>query len=210
MTSVDPSGAARPGRVAGLALLGVAAVALVIGLITVFGGNGSGQADGAGDAEQLTSEPPTSEPRPTTTSPSSTRPPSTTRPPSSTTRPPTSSTSAPTTRPPGGDNNGEPTKATPVRVYNNSTIKGLAARAADDLAAAGWPVAEVGNYSAGTIPTTTVYFRPGTGEEAPARELAADFGMRAESRFEGIADAQPGVIVIVTNDYQGLSGKNDK
>ena len=33
-------------------------------------------------------------------------------------------------------------------------------------------VAETGNYSQGIIPTTTVYFRPGTDEEASAKELA--------------------------------------
>jgi hypothetical protein len=115
-----------------------------------------------------------------------------------------------TAKPPGGDGNGESTKSTPVRVYNNSTIKGLAARAAADLKADGWQVAEVGNYSAGTIPTTTVYFRPGTDEESAARAIAADFGMRVEARFAGIKDAEEGVIVIVTNDYGASKGKNDK
>lgn len=33
-----------------------------------------------------------------------------------------------------------------VRVYNNSTIRGLAARVARDLTAAGWTVVDVGNY----------------------------------------------------------------
>src|SRR5699024_9803535 len=47
-----------------------------------------------------------------------------------------------------------------VRVYNNSKIKGLADRAAKDFRAAGYQVSEVGNYSAGRIYTTTVYFRP--------------------------------------------------
>lgn len=202
------SGSARPGRVAGVALLGVAAVALVIGLITVFGGNGDGRADG-NDEEQpprpTASSSTTASPAPSTSS----RPPAT-----SSSRPPTSSSApAPTTsspRPSGGDGNGESTKATPVRVYNNSTIKGLAARAADDLKADGWQVAEVGNYSAGTIPTTTVYYRPGTDEEAAARAIAADFGMRVEERFAGIQDAHDGVIVIVTNDYKVANGKNDK
>jgi len=201
------SGSTRPGRVAGVALLGLAAVALVLGLITVFGGNGDGRADGNGEEQP---------PRPPSSSATSTS--ATPRPPSSDTtsaRPPTSSSPAPskpatTTKPPGGDGNGESTKTTPVRVYNNSTIKGLAARAAADLKADGWQVAEVGNYSAGTIPTTTVYFRPGTDEEAAARSIAADFGMRVEARFAGIQDAHEGVIVIVTNDYQAAKGKNDK
>jgi hypothetical protein len=89
----------------------------------------------------------------------------------------------------------------PLRVYNNSTISGLATRAADDFRNAGWPIDEIGNYPQGVIPTTTVYYRPGTNEEAPAKALAERFGMRANPRFEGIQHASPGIIVIVTNDY---------
>ncbi|MBV8996872.1 MAG: LytR C-terminal domain-containing protein, partial [Pseudonocardiales bacterium] len=89
-----------------------------------------------------------------------------------------------------------------VRVYNNSTIRGLAARAAQDLSAAGWTVVEVGNYPWGIIPTTTVYYQDGTDQRAGAEAIAAEFGMRAEPRFSGIAQASPGIIVIVTNDYR--------
>lgn len=88
-----------------------------------------------------------------------------------------------------------------VRVYNNSTIRGLAARAAADLGAAGWTVIEVGNYARGTIPTTTVYYQEGTEQRADAEAIAAAFGMRVEPRFPGLSDAGPGVVVIVTNDY---------
>lgn len=199
MTS--PESSARPGRVAGLALLGVAAVALVIGVISLFGSNGDGQADGGnGDQPPASSTSETGEPT------------------GSETAPPGESTSAPaptttTTAPPGETTTTSPTpgpeKSVPVRVYNNSTIKGLAAEAAEDLAAAGWTVAEVGNYSAGRIPTTTVYYTPGTAEEAAARALGEKFGMRVEDRFEGIRDANPGVILIVTNDYRS-AGKDDK
>jgi LytR cell envelope-related transcriptional attenuator len=89
-----------------------------------------------------------------------------------------------------------------VRVYNNSTIRGLAARLARDLAAAGWTVSEVGNYPQGTIPTSTVYYQEGTGQRAAAEALGAQFRMRVEPRFPGIANASPGLIVIVTNDYE--------
>ncbi|MEY7972591.1 LytR C-terminal domain-containing protein [Saccharomonospora xinjiangensis] len=91
----------------------------------------------------------------------------------------------------------------PVRVYNNSTVKGLAAEATEDLEALGWDVVETGNYSAGVIPASTIYYRPGTDEEATARALAETFGMRVEPRFDGIADASPGLIMIVTSDYAG-------
>ncbi len=91
----------------------------------------------------------------------------------------------------------------PIRVYNNSTVRGLAADASDDLRALGWDVVETGNYSDGVIPASTVYYRPGTPEEALARSLAETFGMRVEPRFDGIADASPGIIMIVTQDYAG-------
>ena len=87
-------------------------------------------------------------------------------------------------------------------MYNNSTIKGLAESAAADFRAAGWPVTEVGNYPSGILPTSTVYFRPGTGEEASARRLGAEFGLRVEPRFPGLQQAKPGLIVIVTRDFQ--------
>jgi hypothetical protein len=194
--------------VAGLALLGIAAVALVIGMITLFGSNGDGQADG-GNGDQ----PPASETSETSQSSETS---GTGEPTGSETAPPGGSTTAPTTTttPPAGQTTTTtsptpgPEKSVPVRVYNNSTIKGLAAEAAEDLAAAGWTVAEVGNYSAGRIPTTTVYYTPGTSEEAAARALGEEFGMRVEDRFEGIRDANPGVIVIVTNDYRS-AGKDD-
>jgi hypothetical protein len=93
----------------------------------------------------------------------------------------------------------------PVRVYNNSTITGLAVKAADDVRANGWNVEGTGNYSQGTIPTTTVYFRPGTEEEASAKELASVLRARVEPRFDGIQSSAPGIILIVTNDYQGAS-----
>jgi hypothetical protein len=88
-----------------------------------------------------------------------------------------------------------------VRVYNNSTIRGLAARAAEDFTAAGWTVVEVGNYAQGTIPTTTAYYQEGTDQRDEAEALSAEFGMRLQPRFPGIANAGSGLIVIVTNDY---------
>ena len=206
MSSPESPSPTRPLRVAGLALLGLAAIALIIGLISVFGSNGNG----------------TAEPTPTSSSgPGSTseQPPSSSG--TSTSKPPSSSSGAPTTTtgpgesssppapPPGGDGNGEPGKTEQVRVYNNSTIPGLASQAADDLRAVGWNVVEVGNYSGGTIPTTTVYYRPGTAEQEAAEDIADDFGMRVERRFTGIEDFPTGVVVIVTNDYQGIGGKND-
>jgi hypothetical protein len=104
--------------------------------------------------------------------------------------------------PQAGTGGGNAAARGPVRVYNNSTVTGLAARAASDFRADGWQVGQVANYSSGNIPTSTVYFRPGTAEQSEASRIASEFGLRSEPRFSGIDDATPGLIVIVTNDYQ--------
>ena len=53
-------------------------------------------------------------------------------------------------------------------MLNNTTRAHLAARAADQFRAGGWQVVKVGNFT-GTIPSTTVYFTPGSGAEQPRR-----------------------------------------
>lgn len=184
-------------RLAGLALLGVAAVATVIGLITLgLDGDGSAATNTPTPTETTTGQD-TSEPgqEPTTTATSPTGPTTTTP-----TLPTTVTTTSPTTTRP---DDGKQAHNVRVRVYNNSTIRGHAARAADDIRKAGWSVDEVGNYAAGVIPTSTVYYRPGTPEQAAARALGNQFDLRIEPRFRGLKNAEPGLIVIVTNDYGG-------
>ncbi|OZM71002.1 glycoprotein [Amycolatopsis antarctica] len=226
-------GVSRPARAAGIALLGIAAVAAVVGGVTLVT---------TGDSEDTAAPPsssapdgpggvpvPPGEPTPGpggTATPSPTGQPTT--PPSPGPGEPGGPTSAaptpapgepggpPGTQPggePGGDQGGvagdqqASAKWVTVRVYNNSNIKGLAERAGQDLRGQGWNVAEFSNYSSGIIPTTTAYYRPGTDEETAAKALAASFGMRVEARFDGIRDSSEGVIVIVTNDYQAGGGK---
>lgn len=101
----------------------------------------------------------------------------------------------------GAENQKVNVKAVDVRVYNNSTISGLARTAGDDMRAQGWNVVEESNYSDGVIPKSTAYFRPGTDEEHAARALASDLGIDVAKRFNGIQDSSPGVVVIVTKDY---------
>lgn len=102
-----------------------------------------------------------------------------------------------------GDGAANEVERAELRVYNNSTIRGLAARAAEDFRSEGWRVVEVGNYSRGTIPTSTVYYQRETGQRAAAETLGREFGLRVEPRFAGIRDASPGLVVIVTRDYGG-------
>ncbi|WP_137724059.1 LytR C-terminal domain-containing protein [Prescottella subtropica] len=91
-------------------------------------------------------------------------------------------------------------KSVPVRVFNNSTVSGLAADTADTLTSDGWNVSETGNYSYGLIQNTTVYYGNSASEKQAAEEIAAELGVKAEPRFSGIASASPGVIVIVTSE----------
>jgi hypothetical protein len=192
-------------KAAGVALIGVAIIAAVIGGVSALsGGTGSNEAGPSGTATSPgPSGGPSSPPASPPTSPSA---PSTS----------TSASSAPSSpsSPPGQTASGQPgqpgqpgdqqasNKWVTVRVFNNSLIKDLAQRAAADFRGAGWNVNEVGNYSQGIIPTTTAFYRPGTDEEAAAKQLAQEFGIKADVRFPGIESASPGVIVIVTKEYQ--------
>jgi hypothetical protein len=101
----------------------------------------------------------------------------------------------------GGGSGGAAYGAVPVRVYNNSMIIGLAEKAGDQMRQRGFDVVETGNYAQGVVPVSTAYYRPGTDEQGAADAVAAQFGLRSEPRFPGIANASPGVIVIATNNW---------
>lgn len=222
---MSPSPRPSSGKIAGLVLLGVAAIALVIGLVTALSGPSEEQAgppvSGTGSASPTnggqTGGPPGSDGR---RQPGASKPgggpssPTTSYPRGSTTKvvppPPADGGGGRAGGPgaaggPGGDEQARvaSTRREPVRVYNNSKITGLAERAAADFRGGGFKVVQVGNYSQGIIPASTVYYRPGTGEQATATALANEFGMRVQARFPGIARSSPGVIVIVTNNYSG-------
>ncbi|HEV3357860.1 MAG TPA: LytR C-terminal domain-containing protein [Pseudonocardiaceae bacterium] len=195
--SASPTGPVRPARLAGFILLGVAVVAVGLGIFALAD-SAAGQTTTSGPTSQVTA-PETF--TPTTTK--STPPKTTTAAPTTTPSPTTTTTAGPTTTvipPPSGTPAPPPVQ---VRVYNNGTIKGLAARAAADLTNAGFDVVQVGNYAQGDIPTSTAYYTPAPGEQATAQAIGTKFGMRVLPRFPGIADASPGVIVIITNDFKG-------
>jgi hypothetical protein len=208
VTDPAPSGGPSPLRVGGLALLGAGAVAALIGLATLLPGGGGTSTPASPTPEPVPSAAPTAvaTPAPTVVAPPS-------APVTVPTAGPTGNVAGPpATAPPvapapapqvgTGGGGGSVAARGPVRVYNNGTTPGLAARAADDFRADGWQVGAVANYSKGIIPTSTVYYRPGTPEQSEATRIASEFGLRAEPRFTGIDDATPGLIVIVTNDYQ--------
>ncbi|ANY10051.1 hypothetical protein AFB00_13615 [Pseudonocardia sp. HH130630-07] len=207
-------------KIAGIALIGVGVVAGVVGL---FGLGGGGEQDPQaapppasaepvpGSEEPAPAPPPSSEsPAPDPDSPLTPGAPGTPGSPGYEGPGPAVAPPPPAPVPGGGEasaggsaaGEGSATAARPaVRIYNNSTIRGLAEKAAGQFRTNGWDVAEVQNYSTGVIPTSTVYYREGSGERAAADEIAKKFGMRVEPRFDGIQDATPGVIVIVTRDF---------
>lgn len=87
----------------------------------------------------------------------------------------------------------------PVRVFNNSEIAGLAAQTATYLEDEGFTISETGNYSEGLLPQTSVFYGTSPGEQQTATAVAESLGVTAQPRFEGIRNAAPGVIVIVTS-----------
>ncbi len=222
MAAPASPGSRPPLRVAGLALLAIGIIAAIIGLFTMATGGGNGtvaQAPLSSERVEPTADvvaPPTEgtvvapPPDAGTTSPGASAPfvpddgEGAT---GATPAPPVAAApggaGAAGGAPDGSGANGGGSATgvrAPVRVYNNSTIQGLAAKASADFRDAGWTVTEIGGYQ-GLIPRSTVYYRPGTAEEAAAKELAAAFRLRAEPRFAGIAESSPGLIVIVTKEY---------
>lgn len=206
-------------KLGGYALIGGGALAVVFGVATMMyeapqetaQGQQPGQVPAAPPASSAAPNPPAQAPeqpqaggqQPGPQQPN--RPPEAVRPPQEgqAGNPVPGNQPSPNPRPGAPDGAGRDDSRIVVRVYNNSTIKNLAHRAAGDFRKVGYDVPEVGNYSAGRIYATTVYFRPGTVEEAQANEVATHFGARVEPRFEGLEQASSGVIVIVTNDYKG-------
>jgi len=117
------------------------------------------------------------------------------------TAPRATTTTAATTTASGSDSliAGAPESAAPVRIYNNSEIAGLAAQTASLLEDEGFVVSETGNYSDGLLAQTSVFYGTGAYEQVTAEAVAAALGVTAQPRFDGIVDAEPGVIVIVTS-----------
>ena len=171
-----------------LALAGTAL--LVVGLLAL---NGSDEA------------PPGAAPAPTSTAsqaPTETGSPPVSPSPSPTPSPTTSAAATvptATTAPPSPS----PVARAPLTVLNNSTIAGLADRAAAAAERRGWRVAQVGNF-AGRLAVTTVYYTPGNAaEERAARQLAAEFPQIGQvlSRYAGLPPTPAGIVLVVTRDW---------
>lgn len=86
-----------------------------------------------------------------------------------------------------------------VSVLNNSRRAGLAHDVANEVAAKGWPIGTVGNFT-GRVAETTVYYDSGQLESA--RALASDFPQikRIAARFAGLPGS--GLTLVVTRDWR--------
>jgi LytR cell envelope-related transcriptional attenuator len=193
-------------------LVAVAAVvAIVAGLLVLFGTRGQGKADEPSGAstpkpsakpssgpstivasvpkpsQSTTPAPPaTTAPEPTTAPTSE---PSETQPTSQPTQPPASQ---PATIPPD--------QRPAIEVYNNTPRKGLADSVAGRARQAGWTVAGSPDNWHGKIAESTVYYPPGM--LGAANQLARDLGI---GRTKGALDnmKKDRLTVILTSDYAG-------
>jgi hypothetical protein len=190
-TLAAPGGARLIGAL--LALLGVAL--LVIGVV-VLGGGGDSGSSGAAPAPSpsvLTSAPTAATPSRSATS---SAPPRTSTAPRTTAAPPPRTTVAPPPRTTAA-------ARAPLTVLNNSTISGLADRAAGEAQNRGWQVAQVGNF-AGRLAVTTVYYTPGDAAgQAAARELAREFPQidQVLPRYAGLPPTPAGIVLVVTRAW---------
>lgn len=84
-----------------------------------------------------------------------------------------------------------------VAVFNNSGIRGLAGRTAEQVEAEGWQVVGSDNW-VGTIPASTVYYGPRLSRAAQA--LAEDLGIdRVKAAVDPMSPDR--LTVILTSDY---------
>lgn len=186
---------AAPGRArligALVALLGV--VLLVVGVVALGGGDSGPSGAAPAPTPSVVTSP--ASPSRSTGSPSASK--STGQPTTAsrtTVGPPPRTTAAP-----------PPTSAAraPLTVLNNSTINGLADRAAGEVQNRGWQVAQVGNF-AGRLPATTVYYTPGDAAgQAAANELAREFPQidQVLPRYAGLPPTPAGIVLVVTKDW---------
>jgi hypothetical protein len=91
------------------------------------------------------------------------------------------------------------TAMAPVRVYNSTTISGLAHHVADEVEARGWTVIDVGNVS-GASSLSTLYYAPGL--KAAAQHLASEFsGIRQVEPDSASGITFSGLTLILTADW---------
>lgn len=180
MSNPNPPSGGPPLRALAMVLIAVAIVFAGLGAMSLSSSSDSDTSAGSGSSSSSAPAPVTSA-RPAASS-------------STAALTTTTTTAAPTTTAANGID-----KSIPVRVLNNSTIAGLAAKTGSRLTASGWNVTETGNYSSGVLSKTTVFYE-NSREQATAQAIADQLGGRVEPRSAGLGGSAPGIIVIVAND----------
>jgi pyruvate/2-oxoglutarate dehydrogenase complex dihydrolipoamide acyltransferase (E2) component len=184
----------------------LAVVAIVGGLLVLFGTRGNDSAADAKPADQTSapkpSTTPTSAPSSAPTSAPSSEPVETTPPPSAPAETPSEKPSTPVETPvvpPSKPVTIPPSERPAVEVYNNTARKGLAEDVAIRARQSGWIVAGRDNWH-GKIATSSAYYPPGM--LAEANQLAKDLGLHSSKQ------ALPNMkkdrlTVILTSEYSG-------
>jgi hypothetical protein len=162
-------------RIAGIAVVCLGLVVLAVAIIALREPNGHVSGSGASnvaDRTQTSSTP---------TSPSSSAP----------------STSASTSQPPSSTD----LKSVPLIVLNNSTVTGLAARAAQQFEQGGWTVTNYDNLQNDIISTCAYYDPSAPNARAAAKALHRQFpGIdRVKPKFPELPSGP--IVVVLTGDY---------
>jgi hypothetical protein len=193
----SPSGDER-GQVLSSLVAVLAVVAIVGGLLVLFGTRGT---NNVADAKSA-SHPPSPKSAAARAIPTATSPAPVTGPTSASTSVPTTvSTSLPTvpTSPTVPTGSIPPSDRPAVEVFNNTPRKGLAEDVANRARQAGWTVAGAGNWH-GKIVSSTVYFPAGM--QGEAAQLAKDIGVnRIKDALDNMKKDR--LTVILTTDYAG-------
>lgn len=176
-----------------------AAIAVVIGLLVLFGtrdpGNSAAGPPNSPSPASSTPSPSGTPTSPVTQTPVPTRPPTVvpTRTPTPTPTP--SSTPTPTDEPTNTET--APANRPAVEIYNNTTRRGLAERVAQRARNEGWQVAGIDNWR-GKLVGSTVYHPDGM--RAAAQALAGDLGVGRVKPALGNMKRDR-LTVILTKDY---------
>jgi hypothetical protein len=109
-----------------------------------------------------------------------------------------SSVSSVTTSVAASKTTAKPAPKADVLVFNISSTRGVAGRAADQIKQGGFNVTKVDNMTLPDVSKTTVYFTDTPGERETADAVAQLLKAAVAPRTKDIADQPPGVIVVVT------------
>ena len=92
----------------------------------------------------------------------------------------------------------KPAPKADVLVFNISSSKGVAGKAADQLKQGGFNVTKIDNLTLPDVSKTTVYFTDAPGEHETADAVGQLLKAPVAPRTKDVADQPPGVIVVVT------------